>query len=1688
MSTVLPTGPAVAGAVGPVVLPEVVSWQAALTPYATAVVSGDDRIDYAALDLRANQLAHHLVALGVGPESLVGIDLRRDVDLVVALLAVWRAGGAYVPLDRAHPADRRRWILADTGASVLLTKADRIDESAAGVSHVVRLDADRWAIAARPGTPPDVAIDPTSPAYAIYTSGSTGRPKGVVVTHEGIGNRVAWAVLEHGLSAGDRVLQKTALSFDAACWEFFAPLVCGGTVVLAPDGAERDPAAMVAAIRAHDVTVLQGVPSVFSLLVEEPDWVRCASLRLVFSAGEPLFGELCQRMLTAAPGVRIWNTYGPTECSIDVTAHPVDPAQLTGPVPIGRPLPNLRVQVLDEDRLPVPIGVVGELYVGGVGLGRGYLGRSDLTAERFVPDEFGAGGDRLYRTGDQVRWRPDHTLEFVGRVDNQLKINGVRIEPAEIEAALAAHPDVRGVAVVGFADPAGRKRLAAYLSGRRHLTAVELRDFLTDRLPEALVPAVFVPVDEFPLTPSGKVDRSALPPIETTVEAPGYVAPRTEAERTVAAVWQDLLGVERVGVHDDFFQLGGSSLVTIRLGGRLAAASGVKLPLRDLLAAPTVADQARLLFGDPARDPARDQANDQAGETAGETAAEYPPVARLPRTGALPLSYAQRRLWLLDQFSPGSHEWVVPLLFRLPATLTPDTVRRALTMLEERHEPLRTRYLVENGEPRQRVVPPGWVELPVHDGRAESLTALVAAQMRQGFDLASGPLWRASLVTGPGRDHLLLLTLHHIASDAATSVVLERDVRELCAALAEGRPADLPELTAQYADYATWQHERLTPDAVERELGFWREALAGLPELELPLDRPRPAERDPAGAHVPFAVPAEVVAALTEVGRRHSATPFMTLLAGFATVIARHSGQWDVAVGAPASGHRPPETEHIAGVFLNPVVLRCTLDPELPFERAVAAVRDRARAAYAHQDLPFERLVEDLGGARDLSRTPLYQVMFNLQESAMTGGASDDAEALDALREAARIAKTDLSLHLWPRPDGSLAGALEYATALFDAGTARRLTGHFVRLLTAAASRPGTRLADLDLIPPDERRRLLHDWNGPDVPRSAATACDLFEAQRDRTPGAVAIRHGGSEATFAELDDRANRFAHHLRRAGVGRGSMVGILLDRGVDLVAAILGAWKAGAGCLPFDPSYPADRIAHMLTTAGAELAITRAAYADRFGVPTLMVDTHRWMISAESSARPRRDTDPEEAAYALFTSGSTGRPKGVLLSHRAVANFLACAAETDTLGDRGGRPTGGGSPLFSTVAFDLSIANIWSALVAGRPVTLLPQDLDVADLGRLLAEAGPFDRFILTPAHLELLTEQLDAGQAAELAGLLWTAGAILPRRLANRWLELLGPGGLVNTYGPTETTVVMSAYPVVAPQDQEIVPIGRPMANTTVRVLDGQLRLLPTGAVGELHIGGACLATGYAGRPDLTAERFVPDPYGPPGSRLYRSGDLVRMRADGLMDYVGRIDDQVKVNGYRIEPGEIKAVVEEHPGVRECVVIAHQDRLVAFYRGERAADLAAHCARRLPDFMTPSLFVPVERIALNTNGKVDRAALLRALDEAVTGGTDEPVAPRNVVEERIAAVWTDLLGVPVGVRHNFFALGGHSILAARLAAGLQEEFGLDLSIRLVFEHPTVEALAIAVEDLIRAEVDALSEADLTHDLMRSEELLA
>ncbi|GHJ48851.1 hypothetical protein Cs7R123_61930 [Catellatospora sp. TT07R-123] len=1626
----------------PSLLHHLVARQAATTPEAIAVVDGPRTLSYGELDRRANQLAHLLAGRGVGPESLVGVCLERGFDLVTALLGVWRAGGAYVPLDPSHPAERRDWILTDTAARVLLTSGGI--EGGTGAAEVIRLDRPGL-LDGLPDTDPRAAVAPDAPAYAIYTSGSTGRPKGVVITHAGIANRVAWTITRHGLGPADRVLQKTSISFDAAGWEFFGPLSSGGTVVLAPIGAERDPAQMVAAVAEHGVTVLQGVPSVLRLVADEPGWAACDSLRLVFSAGEPLHGELAAR-LRGGRDRAVWNTYGPTECSIDVSAYEVDPALTAGPVPIGRPIEGMRLLVLDDEGFPVPVGMAGELHVGGVGVGRGYLGRPDATAERFVPDPYGPAGQRLYRTGDQVRWRADGVLEYLGRGDDQVKINGVRIEPAEIEAALAGHTGVRSATVTAYTDASGTKRLAAYVVKRTELDSSGLREWLSARLPDALVPTTLRFLETLPLTPSGKVDRKALPPIDEPTRRE-YVAPRTASEQAVAQAWQDLLGVPTVGLHDDFFELGGSSLVLTRLANRLNTHADGRIALRRLFRAVTVESQARLL-----------------DESAGEQVRALVPA---DRAAALPLSFGQHRLWFLDQMHPGSPEWVSPLFLRLPAIYSPQLVRQALRQLEQRHEALRTRYATVGGQPTQVIAEAGDVELRIADATETELPQLFAEQFQRGFDLAQGPLWRAMLVRVPGADHVLLATVHHIASDGWTTVVLERDLRELCAALAQDRPAALPALPVQYADYAAWQRAEFTDAALAADLAFWRQNLDGLTPLDLPLDRPRPAERDSRGSGVRVNLPAPLAAAVTELGRAAGATPFMTLLAGFAAVLARQAGQWDLPVGTPVAGRLRPEVEHVAGFFLNSLVLRCDLRPDMGFTEAVARAREVCTTAFAHQSVPFERVVDELVPVRDLSRTPLYQVAFDLQDEGGTSVVARDAVAMEAFQRAWGVAKTDLTLFMWRREDGSLDAAFEYATSLFDEATVQALADRFVRLLELAAADPAAPLGGLDLLTEGERERLLVSYNDSFAPRTGASVLDLFEAQAATHPDRVAVATETGTVCYAELDARANQIAHQLRALGVDRGSVVAVLLERGTRLPAAMLGVWKAGAAYLPVDPSYPAERVAQMLATAGATMVVTQASYADRFEVPSLLVDTHALMIAASPAQRPGRATDPEELAYVIFTSGSTGTPKGVMVTHRGLANHVVWAAEE--LASQGEH----GAPLFSSYAFDLVVPNLWGPLVTGQAVRMLPPDADATQLGKLLAEAGPYSFIKLTPGHLELLGHQLDDAQAAALAPIIVVAGEALPGTLATRWQHLLGPGRLVNEYGPTEASVGTCIYPVHAAQDVEVVPIGYPLPNMAMHVLDAGMRLLPPGVVGELYVGGTGVARGYAHRPDLTAERFLPDPYGPAGSRLYRTGDLARRLADGAVEFLGRIDDQVKIRGYRIELGEIRAVLETHPGVRTCAVVVAQrpngeKQLAAYVVGD-TADLAAHCAVHLPEYMIPSVFVALDELPLNANGKVDRGALP---DPFTAFAAEQFEAPSTLAQERIAAIWSELLGTPaVGVRQNFFALGGHSILAVRLVSRLQEEFDLDLSIRLIFERPTVAGLAEAIEDRIWAEESAL-----------------
>ncbi|MFF4038451.1 amino acid adenylation domain-containing protein, partial [Streptomyces sp. NPDC001816] len=1089
-----------------------IAGQAAASPARTAVISGETALSYAELDARANQLAHFLRDSGAGPETLVAVCMRRGTDLLAALLGIWKAGAGYVPLDPGHPRQRTEWVLKDTGAALVLTDEASADAVLGTTARPLVIEAVREQVAAHPTDPPVSAVGPQNTAYVLYTSGTTGRPKGVVVSHAGVANLNRWMAGTHQLTDTDRVLQKTTLTFDASCWELFAPLIAGGTVVMAPHGAESDPAALVRAVAVHDITVLQVVPSVLRLLIEEPAWADCTALRMVLSGGEPLHAELVQRLLQRTD-VEVWNSYGPTECTVNATEHRVDSAQTVGSVPIGRPIHHTQALVLDLYGMPAPIGVTGELHLGGAGVARGYLGRPGLTADRFVPDPFGRPGARLYRTGDLVRWRPDGTLEYVDRVDHQVKVNGVRIEPAEIEAALFAHPGVQACAVTAVKTD-GTARLVAYVRHDGPLDPTGLRAFLRGRLPETHLPSLFIQLDAFPLTASGKIDRAALPAPDQAPATgrPTRVPPRTSAEHTVAAAWRDILGTDTgqdddgLGVLDDFFQLGGSSLQLTRLANKLRAASGMTIPLRALLTATTIEAQARLIAPEGTADRS---------------------VLPAPRDGAaLPLSFGQRRLWFLDRMAPRSPEWVTGLWLRVPRGLDADAVRHCLDVLVARHEVLRTTYAAVDGEPVQIPATDGTMPIRTVETTRADLTATLREELSHGFDLTIGPVARALLVRLPDEQDGLLLTLHHIASDGWSSGVLERELRRLLTDRAADRDSELPPLSVQYADYAVWERQRLTDEVVDAELTHWRQVLDGIEPLALPTDRQRPPVRDSLGDSVPFTVPATVAENLATLGRQHGATPFMTLLTAYATLLARHTGQWDIPVGTPTAGRDRPELEGVVGFFLNSLVLRCRLDGSLDFAEAVQRVRDVCRDAFAHGTLPFERLVEALEPERDLSRTPLYQAAFDLHDelfggSAEAAGAVEAAEDMSVVQKALSVAKTDLTLYMKRQPDGSFAGSFEYATSLFERATVERIAARYVRLLEAFAARPHSRLDGFDLLTQEERGRLAEWATGPRAETEAVSVRELVERQVGVSPDAPAVVGVDGCLSFAELDARA---------------------------------------------------------------------------------------------------------------------------------------------------------------------------------------------------------------------------------------------------------------------------------------------------------------------------------------------------------------------------------------------------------------------------------------------------------------------------------------------------------------------------------------------------------------------------------------
>jgi amino acid adenylation domain-containing protein len=1650
--------------------------QAARTPDAVALVGADGSLTYAELDARADRLARHLRRAGVGTETRVGICLERGMETIVCILAVLKAGGAYVPLDPSHPAERLAFLLNDAGVAVVLTRAALTGAlpPAEGVA-VLPIDALPADDSAREFDRVMEDGGPAALAYVMYTSGSTGTPKGAGIEHRAVVRLVRKANYAD-LGADEVILHAAPVSFDASTLEIWGALLNGGRLVVMP-GHTPSPAELGDAIVRHGVTTLWLTAGLFAVMVEER-LDDLAGVRQLLAGGDVLPVDAVRRVRARFPGLRLINGYGPTENTTFTCCHAVDGGWRGGPVPIGTPIRGTRVYVLDPAGLPVPAGVPGELYAGGRGVARGYLNRPALTAERFVPDPFSAEpGARLYCTGDRVRWSADGVVEYLGRLDQQVKIRGFRIEPGEVEAVLRLHPAVADCAVVVREDVPGGRRLAAYVVGE--VAMDDVRAHLRARLPEHMVPAAFVSLDALPLTANGKVDRRALPAPERAGDAGEYAPPRTPVEEVLAAVWAELLGVDRVGRDDGFFALGGHSLLAMRAVSRIREALGVELPLRALFEAPTVAELAQRL----------ERAEDAAGPSAPLTAQD---------ADAAPLSFAQERLWFLDRLEPGTALYNVPATVRLRGALNAAALERALGEVVRRHAALRTTFAQRDGVPVQVIAPFAGFVLPVEEwsGRTEAeVMARVAEHAAAPFDLAAGPLFRAALLRLGADEHLLVACMHHVCSDGWSLGVLFGELSALYTAFVEGRDAALPELPVQYADYAAWQREQLRDEALAGPLAWWKARLADVPALlELPADHPRPAVRTHGGAAVDIHLSPEMLERLRALGRAEGATLFMVLLTAFQSLLARYAGTADVVVGTPIAGRTRHETEGMIGFFVNTLVLRAELAGDPPFREAVRRARAATLGAFEHQEVPFERLVAELRPERSLAHAPLFQVMFSVDDAAERVPALAGIRA-EPVEVAHGITKFDLGLAAAPGPDG-LRCRLSYATDLFERATIERMAGHLARLLEQVAADGAVPLSRIELMDPAERRA-LDAWSGTDAPYPAARGIhDLFAEQAARTPDAVALVCGGETLSYAELNARANRLAHHLSRMGVHRESRVGICLERGPALVAAILAVLKAGGAYVPLDPRYPAERLAFMLADCAVPVLVTQDSLAGRLrvraGTGVVRVDADGAAIAAEPSHDPAGGTGGRGLAYVMYTSGSTGTPKGVAVEHRSVVRLVRGAAWARFGPDEVMLAA-------APVSFDASTLELWSALLNGGRVVLVPgADPSLAELGRAIVHHGVTTLWLTAGLFQVMVQEQLDdlRGVRQLLAG-----GDVLPEDAVRRVREHLPDCRLINGYGPTENTTFTCCHTVDDGWRGGPVPIGTPVTNTRAYVLDGALRPVPVGVAGELYAGGAGVARGYVGRPAATAERFVPDPFGAePGARMYRTGDRVRWKEvrtsesakvrkwraeDGsseaastlalshsrtfALDFLGRMDQQVKIRGFRIEPGEVEGALRALPGVREARVLVRGEgadkRLVAYVTGDAETEtLRAALRAGLPDHLVPAAFVLLDRLPLTPNGKLDAAALPVP---AMEGDAERYVAPRNPLEEVLAGIWMEVLRVDrVGVEDGFFELGGHSLLATRMVSRIRDALGVELPLRALFEGPTVAQLAERVEEMRRA----------------------
>ena len=1643
-----------------------------------------ESLSFAGLEAKANRLACRLRGMDADADRrqvAVGLCVERSPAVVVGFLGIWKAGAAYLPLEPSYPDARLSFLLADAledASSPVVVTEKALESRLAGLvpdgTRQILLDVDAPEVAL--DIEPDWKPSPEDLAYLIYTSGTTGTPKAVMVEQRNLASTLAVATETFRFDAGDRMPCVAPFSFDIFLFELLGPMLTGGTSVLLSLDPTLDVARLIEELARS--TQFHAVPSVMRQVVDgvrekTAEGRRFDSVKQVFVGGDAVPAQLLTDLRQVFPEARLQVLYGPTEGTIICSAHAVPASAEVRGAPIGRPLPGASLEVRDAAGETVPIGIVGELEIGGRGVTRGYLRREELTAERY-PD---ASGRRVYRTGDLARWLPDGTLSFIGRGDEQVKVRGFRIELGEIEAVLGEHPAVAETAVVAREGAAGERRLVAYVvqADGEPVPDEDLQAYLRQRLPEYMVPPTFVALDALPLTVHGKVDRRALP----EPGAPGsvFVAPRTPDEELLATIWREVLGVDKVGIYDSFFELGGHSLLATQVVSRIRQALGVELPLREVFEHPTIAGLARAVEKARSEDPAF----------------KPPPLEPADRDRDLPLSFAQQRMWFIDRLIPDSTAYNMPISLR--ATGRPDValIERCLTEIVTRHEVLRTSFRMLYSEPVQVVAPPGPVSMPVVDLSELSAADRESVALRQSrsfahrrFDLARGKVFRVAMLRLAEDDHVVLMIKHHICSDGWSIGVLVRELTALYEAFSTGKPSPLPSLPVQYVDYAVWQRQWLRGEVLVHHLDYWRRQLAGAPPLlDLPTDRPRRAVKKLRGGRRSLELPAEVTSAMNEMGRHHRATAYMMLLAAFQALLSRYSGQRDIVLGTPLAGRTHVEIEGLIGLFVNTLVLRTDLSSRPDFLGLVRQARELTLEAQSHQVLPFEKLVEELQPQRSLSHTPLFQVMFivqNLPESGedlkLPGLTLRPYEPLDIPGGG-----FDLTFLMFEGGD-KLRGSLDYNPDLFDATTIERLIKHFEVLLHGALADPERPFDTIPLLSASEQSQLVTGWNDTAAPVPPSTFHELFAARAARRPKAPALLSRDETLDYGQVDRRANRLAHRLRRLGTGPETLVAICLERSPEMAVAVLAVLKAGGAYLPLDPSYPSQRLSFMLEDSAASLLLTGGdvAFRPETEIRIFDFDAERQALATESAEPPSVESSGQRLAYVIYTSGSTGLPKGVMVHHAGLTNLALTQARIFGIEEHSRVLQ------FAALSFDASISEIAMALVSGAALFFGDRDESMPGppLARLLQQRS-ITAVTLPPSSLSALPRE----DFPELASLV-TAGEACPTELAEAWA---GGRRMINAYGPTETTVCATASaPLRFSESYEGRPdIGRPITNLRAYVADARCQPVPIGAAGELLVSGTGVARGYLGRPRLSAERFVPDPFGGAGDRFYRTGDRVRQLADGRVDFLGRVDYQLKLRGYRIEPGEIADALGHHPRVREAAILtreaaAGEQQLVAYYVPETEAltrvgsgadeaavvcecepsvdadELRRFLKERLPEHMIPAYFVPLEALPMLPNGKVDRAALPAITRDLVAGV--ERVEPGDELEARLVEIWQEVLDIDsVGIHDNFFDLGGHSLLAVRLASAIERMLGKKLAVATIFQAPTIAELA----ELIRNDAD-------------------